>query len=136
MKLELVTDAAGVPLGTAVAAANVAETALLGPALDAVPVAVPAGTPLVADRGYDSDPLRDELEGRGLVPVIPHRKGRKRPSRNDGRRLRRFRRRWVVERTNAWLHARRRLAHRWEHYTFIYKGLVALACTLVAVARL
>jgi IS5 family transposase len=51
--------------------------------------AVPEGTPVIADRGHDSEALRDEVEAEGLVPVIPHRRNRVRPSRNDGRRLRR-----------------------------------------------
>jgi hypothetical protein len=56
MKLEVVTDASGLPLGLAAAAANVSETELLKPALDDVPVEVPPGTPVIADKGHDSDP--------------------------------------------------------------------------------
>ena len=136
MKLELVTDAVGVPLGLVLAAANHAETVLLEPALDTIPVPVPPQTPLVADRGYDSDDLRDRLIARGLVPVIPHRCNRTKPSRNDGRRLRRYRGRWVIERTNAWLHAFRRLAHRHEYDSFIDHGWATLACTLIALRAL
>jgi hypothetical protein len=65
MKLEVVTDAGGLPLGAAVAAANISEVQLLVPALDDVPIAIPPGTPVVADKGHDSDPLRDEVEARG-----------------------------------------------------------------------
>lgn len=135
MKLEVVTDATGLPLGLAAAAASVSEQALLVPALTDVPVAVPAGTPVVADKGHDSDPLRDELEAEGFVPVIPHRKNRVRPSRNDGRRLRRYRRRWKVERTNAWLHCYRGLAVRWSYYPIMYVGLVYLSFIHLALQR-
>ena len=86
MKLEVVTDASGLPLGMAADAADVPETDLLKPALDEVPVAVPPGTPVIADRGHDSDPLRDEVEADGYRTIIPHRKNRVKPSRNDGRR--------------------------------------------------
>ena len=48
--------------------------------------ALAAGTPVVADKGHDSDALRDEIEQAGCTPVIPHRKNRVKPSRNDGRR--------------------------------------------------
>ena len=65
MKLEVVVDKSGLPLGMAAAAANVSEQDLLMPALDDVPLAVPDGTPVVADKGHDSDPLRDELESGG-----------------------------------------------------------------------
>lgn len=135
MKLEIVVDASGLPLGLAAAAANVPENELLVPALDDVPVAVPADVPVVADKGHDSDTLRDELEAAGYRPVIPHRSNRVRPSRNDGRRLRRYRHRWVVERTNAWLHCYRGLAVRWAHHTFMYIGLAYAAFIDMALKR-
>jgi transposase len=135
MKLEVVTDATGLPLGLAAAAANVSEQQLLVPALDDVPLAVPEGTPVVADKGHDSDPLRDDLEAEGFVPVIPHRKSRVKPSRNDGRRLRRYRHRWLIERTNAWLHCYRGLAVRWSYYSVLYVGLVYLAFIHMALQR-
>jgi IS5 family transposase len=135
MKLEVVTDAAGLPLGMAVAAASVSEQALLVPALNDVPLDVPEGTPVVADKGHDSDPLRDELEAEGFVPVIPHRKNRVKPPRTDGRRLRRYRHRWRIERTNAWLHCYRALATRWAYYPFLYAGLVYLAFSHLALQR-
>lgn len=135
MKLEVVVDASGLPLGMATAAANVAETDLLQPALDDVPVAIPPGTPVITDRAYDSDPLRDDLEDGGYTPIIPHRRNRVKPSRNDGRRLRRYRHRWKIERTNAWLHCYRGLAVRWSHYSFMYDGMVYIAFTHMALQR-
>jgi transposase len=135
MKLEVVTDASGLPLGMAAAAANVPETDLLKPALDDVPVEVPPGTPVIADKGHDSDPLRDEVEENGYRPIIPHRKNRVKPSRNDGRRLRRYRRRWRVERTNAWLHCYRGVAVRWSYYSFMYVGMVYIAFIHMALQR-
>ena len=135
MKLEVVTDAGGLPLGLAAAGANVCEQALLLPALDDVPLEVPDGTPVIADKGHDSDPLRDDLEAEGFVPVIPHRRNRVKPPRADGRRLRRYRHRWVIERTNAWLHCYRGLAMRWAYYPFMYVGLVYLSFIHLALQR-
>jgi IS5 family transposase len=135
MKLEIVVDASGLPLGLAAAAADESEQALLVPALNDIPVDVPPGTPVIADRGHDSDPLRDEVEAAGFVPVIPHRKNRVKPSRNDGRRLRRYRHRWLVERTNAWLHCYRGLAVRWAYYPFMYVALVYLSFIHLALQR-
>ena len=135
MKLEVVTDAGGLPLGQATAAANVPETDLLKPALDDVPVEVPPGTPVIADKGHDSDPLRDEVEEDGYATIIPHRKNRVKPSRNDGRKLRRYRHRWRVERTNAWLHCYRGLAVRWAYYPFMYVGIVYVSFIHMALQR-
>jgi IS5 family transposase len=135
MKLEIITEASGLPLGVAAAAANISEQDLLMPALNDVPVPIPDGTPVIADRGHDSDPLRDEVEDEGMRPIIPHRRNRVRPSRNDGRRLRRYRRRYIVERTNAWLHCYRGLAVRWAYYSFMYVGLVYLALINMALKR-
>ncbi len=135
MKLEVVVEASGLPLGLQTAAADVSEQQLLMPALDDVPIPVPPGTPLIADKGHDSDPLRDELEGEQLLPIIPHRKNRVKPSRNDGRRLRRYRHRWLIERTNAWLHCYRAVATRWAYYSFMYVGLVYLSFIHMALQR-
>jgi transposase len=135
MQLEVVVEAGGLPLGMATAGANAPESDLLVPALNDVPIDVPAGTPVVADKGHDSDPLRDAVEAAGFVPVIPHRKNRVKPSRNDGRRLRRYRRRWLVERTNAWLHCYRGLAVRWSYYPMMYTGLVYLSFIHLALQR-
>ena len=135
MKLEVVVEAGGLPLGLAAAAANVPEQDLLVPALDDIPIDVPEGTPVVADKGHDSDPLRDEVEAAGFVPVIPHRRNRVKPSRNDGRRLRRYRRRWLVERTNAWLHCYRGLAVRWSYYPVMYVALVYLSFAHLGLQR-
>ena len=64
---------------------------------------------LILDRGYDSDPLRRRLADRGIEMICPHRKNRKRAKTQDGRKLRRYKRRWKVERTFAWLGNFRRL---------------------------
>jgi Transposase DDE domain len=54
MKLEVVADASGLPLGMATAGADVGEQDLLLPALRDVPLDLPAGTPVIADKGHDS----------------------------------------------------------------------------------
>jgi IS5 family transposase len=135
MKLEIVVDPTGLPLGMATASAAVSEQALLMPALDDIPLVIPPGTPVVADKGHDSDPVRDQLQAEGFEPIIPHRRNRVKPSRNDGRRLRRYRHRWLVERTNAWLHCYRALAVRWSYYSFMYVGLVYLSFIHIALQR-
>jgi IS5 family transposase len=135
MKLEIVVDASGLPLGMTTASANVSEQELLMPALDDIPLELPDGIPVIADKGHDSDPLRDQMEEAGFEPVIPHRRNRVRPSRNDGRRLRRYQHRWRVERTNAWLHCYRGLAVRWAYYSFMYVGLVYLSFIHMALQR-
>src|SRR3954454_2250830 len=135
MKLEVVADASGLPLGMATAAADVSESELLSFALNAMPVDVPPGTPIIMDKGYDSDPLRDELQDAGYEPIIPHRRNRVKPSRNDGRRFRRYRRRYRIERTNAWLHCYRGVAVRWFRDAFMYEGLVYISFIHMALQR-
>lgn len=110
---------------------------LVEPVLERVPLWPPKlPTPLVADRGYDSDPLRRRLARRGWELVCPHRRGRKRPPTQDGRKLRRYRRRWTVERTFAWLGNYRRLLVRYERHSTMYRAFVHVACVLLAVKRL
>ena len=66
---------------------------------------------LVGDNAYDSDKLDAELRQYGIELIAPHRSNRKNKT-QDGRRLRRYRRRWKVERLFAWLQNFRRLVVR------------------------
>jgi IS5 family transposase len=93
MKLEIVTDANGIPLGTTIAAAHRPESELVEKAIEDIPVPLPDSIPLVANRGYDSDPLRDRLAEPRIELLSPRRANRKQPSRNDGRKMRRCARR-------------------------------------------
>jgi transposase len=138
VKVELATDRTGIPVGVATGAASVPETATGPAARAAIPSAVPIrwGVPVLADRGYDSDPLRDHLAGEGFTLVARHRRGRKRPPTADGRVCRRLKRRWIVERTFAWLHSFRRVVTRFEKCIKRYDGLVHLACAFIALNRL
>ena len=136
MKVGMAVERHGVPIGVLTDAANVGEPDLGAGVMARVPAEL-TGTdvPVVADKGFDSDALRDELAATGYRLLAPHRKNRKKPSRNDGRRMRRYKRRYVVERTFGWLHSYRRLLVRHEYYAFIYDGFLHLACALIAIGR-
>ena len=82
---------------------------------------------LVGDKAYDSDPLDAETGERGVETIAPHRRNRTRPKTQDGRRLRRYKRRWIVERFFAWIQWNRRVLVRWEHHPENFLGFVQLA---------
>ena len=134
----VVVDGAGVPLGSQLTSASPAEVKLAESTLDTISVprkgpGRPQKRPLrvVADRAYDSDPLRWRLLNRGLLLIAPHRKNRRVPSRNDGRILRRYRKRWKVERTFAWLGNFRRLVVRYDRQLKMYRAFFHIACALI-----
>jgi len=125
-------------MGVQFSSASPAEVKLLEATLDDVRIPqAPWIEPdyVVADRGYDADWLRDALEDRGIELVCPHRRGRKRPSRQDGRTLRRYKRRWIVERTFAWLGNFRRLLVRHERQINMFRAFVHVACILIALRQ-
>ena len=139
MKLAFVVETkGGVPVAAATDGADVSEVDLGPAALAAVPVRLDSqpDTPVLADRAYDSDPLREELAGRGYRLISPHRKNRTKPSSNDGRRMRRYGRRYKVERAFAWVQSFRRVATRYEWYSDLYDGFVSLACAFIALGKL
>ena len=86
---------------------------------------------LVYDLAADSDPLRERLERRGIELICPHRSNRVKPKRQDGRALRRYKRRWKVERTFAWLGNFRRLLVRHERLLPAYQAFFHMACMLI-----
>jgi transposase len=137
-KWMVVADGAGIPLGSQLSSASPGEVTLAESTLAriAVPRAGrgrPQSRPLrvIADRAYDSDPLRGRLLQRGIVLICPHRRRRRRPSCNDGRTLRRYTKRWKIERTFAHLGNFRRLLIRHERLLSLYQGFFHLACLML-----
>jgi transposase len=85
---------------------------------------------LIGDRAYDSDALDQDLRQDGVEMIAPHRSNRKMRT-QDGRRLRRYQRRWLVERFFAWIQWQRRILVRWEFYPENFLGFVQLACLVI-----
>lgn len=90
---------------------------------------------LIGDRAYDSDPLDAELKAMGIEMIAPHHPRRKRKT-QDGRPLRRYKRRWKIERLFAWLFRSRRIVTRYEYKAENFLGFVQLACARILLARL
>ena len=90
---------------------------------------------LIADRAYDSDPLRKKLKKRQIDLICPHRKNRKKPKLQDGRKLRRYRKRWIVERTFSWIGNYRRLLVRHENLLSVYKAFFHIACIMITLKQ-
>ena len=71
---------------------------------------------LIGDKAYDSDPLDATCAAMSVAMIAPHRDTRVKPRTQDGRPLRRYRRRWKVERLFAWMQNYRRVAMRYERH--------------------
>ena len=142
-KWMVVVDGAGVPLGNYLHSASPAEVKLAETTLASIRVGRRhrAGRPrqkplrVIADKAYDSDPLRKRLQRRGIQLICPHKRNRVRPATQDGRALRRYRRRWIVERTNAWLGNFRRLVVRYDRSLTIYGAFFHIACFMIVLRR-
>ncbi len=127
-----VADRRGLPVAVDVASASPAEVTLVAATLDArfVPE-VP--TRLIGDKAYDSDRLDAKLAAAGVELIAPNRG--KRAKTQDGRPLRRYRRRWKIERLFAWLFNFRRLVTRWESDVINFLGFVRLGCIVILLRR-
>ena len=130
-KVQLVCDGGGLPVGVVIAAANVPETQLIEPSLDAIVVECAEPEHLLYDKAADSDQLRERLENRGVELVTPHRKNRRRAPRQDGRALRRYKRRFKIEHLIQRLKIFRRVRVRYDYRSAMYGGFVHLACLLI-----
>ena len=142
-KWMVVVDDQGVPLGNHLDSASPAKVTLLEPTL--ANVKVPRKSPsrpqnkprrIIADKGYDSDALRNRPARRGIELIAPYRSNKKHWLRYDGRRMRRYRRRWEVERTVARLRNYRRSVVRWDRDLTIYSAFFHLACLMITLKQL
>ena len=125
----VISDRSGLPVAARIASGPRNEQKLVVETIDArFTKAFPRL--LIGDKAYDSDQLDEQLRREGIEMIAPHRGTRKRKT-QDGRRLRRYERRWIVERFFAWLQWRRRLLVRWEFYPRNFLGFVQLAAICI-----
>lgn len=139
----VVVDGRGVPVGVQLASAQIAECQLAESTLRQVRVPRPGrGRPrshlrrVIADRGYDSDPLRGRLKRQGTELIVPYRNNVRNRRFEDKRKLRRYRKRWKIERTHAWLQNFRRIQVRYDRILTLFQGFFHCACLIIALRHL
>ena len=130
-KILAIADACGLPVAAHVESASPHEVKLVEATIDSSFTRY-APDKLVGDKAYDSDSLDQQLfKERGVEMIAPHRHRGKRSSTQDGRKLRRYRRRWKVERLFAWLQNFRRLVVRYEYHAQNFLAMVQLGCIII-----
>jgi transposase len=132
-KRSLLTEARGVPVGLAVAGANVNDFKLTRETLESIPVARPRPTRdelqnLCLDKGYDyAEPRALVQEFKFTAHIRSRSDEAKAIKKAAGFRARR----WVVERTHSWMNRFRRILVRWEKRADTYVAMLHLALALI-----
>jgi transposase len=124
-------DAQGIPLAVHTCSASPHEVTLVEDTFDAC-VTEHLPQKVIGDKAYDSDKLDKKLaDERGVELIAPHKANRRKPATQDGRAMRRYRRRWKVERLFAWLQNYRRLVVRYEFHLRNFLSMVQLGCIII-----
>ena len=122
-----ICDANGLLIALAVTSANPHESTLVDTTVQSC-VLDEKPEILVGDKAYDSDKLDKRLKRKFGIRLIAPNRGNRKFNHEDGRSLRRYKRRWKVERLFAWLHNYRRIVVRWERKVENWIGFIWLAC--------
>jgi len=133
-KIMAVADRSGLPLSVSAGSATPHESKLVEETIEArFTKAKPER--LIGDKSYDSDKLDKALKEKGIEMIAPHRENRISPHTQDGRKLRRYRKRWKVERLFGWLQNFRHLTIRYERYLENFLGFIHLGCIVILLRR-
>lgn len=132
-----ISDSAGLPVAVHVVSASPHEVTLVESTVADCFVTDEKPERLIGDKAYDSDPLDMKLAvNYGVELIAPHRSSRRKRSRTqDGRALRRYMRRWKIERLFAWLQNFRRILVRYEYHAENFLGFVQLGCIVILLRR-
>ena len=134
-KIMGLTDARGLPIAVDATSANPHEITLVDDTLDAC-FLEELPERLVGDKAYDSDKFDRRLAHERDVEIIaPHKSNRRTELTQDGRALRRYKKRWKVERLFAWLQNFRRLVVRYEYYLENFLAMIQLGCIVILLRR-
>ena len=119
----------GYPIALHISSASPAEVKLVEKTIDALTIPEMPRC-LIGDKAYDSDQLDKRLEARHHIQLIaPNRRNRQKSQ--DGRSLRKYKRRWKVERFFAWLQNWRHITVRYDYYYENYLSMIQLACSMM-----
>lgn len=133
VKIMIMVDAKGLPIAVNSSEAGPHESTQVAPLFDFM-VTVDFPERLIGDKAYDSDKLDETMQRLDVDMISPHRSNRKPENKTqDGRKLRRYKRRWTVERTIAWLQNYRRLCIRWEKSALMFQGFINLTCSILLI---
>src|SRR5216683_4934477 len=135
-KIMAIADRHGLPVACSLASASPHETKLVEATVEQrFTRAKPER--MIGDRAYDCDPLDQRLRRKhGIRLIAPHKYNRRRKNTQDGRELRRYCRRWKIERLFAWLHNFRRLVSRSEYHEANFLGILQLGCLVILLRHL
>jgi transposase len=135
VKIMGIIDKNGLPIAVTTHAANHHEVTLVQLTFDFYMIEAKPEK-LIGDKAYDSDTLDEQLSQEGIDMIAPHRTNRlKKNKTQNGRKLRRYNRRWLVERFFAWLKWYRRLLTRWDYQAENFLGFVQLASICILLKR-
>jgi transposase len=129
-----VADAQGLPLPRYATAATPHEVPLVRPTL-AAGFLPQLPQRWIGEKAYDSDPLDQHLATLGIALSAPHKRNRTAAPTQDGRVLRRYKRRWKIERLWAWWQSLRRILTRFDYYVENFLGFVHLGCLKILLRR-
>ena len=129
IKRSTIVDACGIPLGVIAAPANRHDSPLLDETLDTLEVLgpLPEQISVHLDRGYYSEATREKLKARGLASRISE-KGKPAPLQATNR--------WVVERTNSWHNAHKKLVWCTERRARVVDFWIVFSNVVITVRRL
>ncbi len=91
---------------------------------------------LIADKAYNGHKFRKRLKRRGIELISPDRENAVNKM-QDGRKLRRYKRRYIIERTNAWINTiYRRLTVRWDRILTVFSGFVHISLMMICLKQM
>lgn len=129
-KIMAITDSNGLPISISTHEASTHEIKLVEKAISKCFTRTKPKR-LIGDMAYDSDPLDKTLKKRHIKMIAPHKSNRVKKATQNGRELRRYKRRRKVERLFAWVQQFRRCQTRFDYYDENYLAFVQIACVVI-----
>jgi transposase len=131
-KIMALVDKDSRPIAAIATSAQPHEITLLDKTLEDIPQSLSVKK-IVGDKAYDSDKHDKKLATKGIELIAPHKKNRTAPKTQDGRKLKAYKKRWVVERFFAWMKPARRLLNRFDRKLAVFQAFLHIFSTLTLI---
>ena len=134
-KVTAIVDSKGIPLNVCLSSGNKHDCTIFKENQNMIGKARGKDAYFMADKGYDSEEIRDILREKEYIPIIPKRRSKKNKRSLKRSEIKIYRKRIIVENSFAWLKRNAKIDKIYEKSEESYMALLLLSISMLIYKR-
>lgn len=135
-KVTAIVDTKGIPLRICISPGNKHDCTIFKENKEIINNASMKNQYFMADKGYDSNEIREIIRSKGYIPIIPKRKRNNKDKSLKKNEIVKYKKRIIVENTFSWLRKNAKIDKIYEKTLKSYEGCLLLSVSILIYKRI